>query len=790
MYLEVPRWVHQPIRQFQVTRAFLLLLPAATAAGGCSKSTVAIQVEPDAGYQDPMRIGPQLRSRLNAAVAERGAGYVPRTRHLTPDGKPRYTNRLVLESSPYLLQHAHNPVNWFAWGDEPFRIARELGRPVFLSVGYSTCHWCHVMEEESFEDEEVATMLNEHYVPIKVDREERPDVDAVYMTAVQAITGQGGWPMSVWLTPSRQPYFAGTYFPARDGDRGTHAGFLTLLAELLREYESDGDSVAVQAEQIADAVRQLMSSSASEPVDARLVLERADKIATRQFDEAWGGVRGAPKFPSSFPSRLLLRRHYRTGQAASLQMALHTLRRMAEGGMHDQVGGGFHRYSVDRHWLVPHFEKMLYDNALLTQAYLDGYQASGDDGLARVAQRILDYVGREMTAPNGGFYSATDADSVTPTGEREEGYYFTWTPAELDAALGSERAKLATDYFGATAAGNFEGRSILHAPESPNAVAACLGLQPQKLEARVAQLRDQLLAARQQRPPPLRDEKIQTSWNGLMIGALARGAQVLGEPRYAQGASRAAERLLLGLRPEGRLAHNLTDGRLRGPAFADDYAFLAAGLVDLFEATQELRWLREAMALMQVLEREYADRAHGGYFLTANDHERLLAREKPGHDGATPSANSVALLTLLRLAEITEDAAWHRRADRTLRAFGTDVRARPHAFSEMLLGVDFWLGPVKQIAIVVPDGSGPPLAMAEPFLQILNRTFLPNRVVAVSSQSELHARAEIIPWLRRRTAKNGRPTAYLCEQGRCQLPTTDPAEFGRQLRNGTIRIVE
>ena len=767
-----------------------MLLPPEDVSPRRSETTGKSDGDAGPGGFDTVMVNDELRSRMAAAIAARGPEYAPRTRHVTSDGRPRFTNRLILESSPYLVQHAHNPVSWFPWGDEAFETARRLGRPVFLSVGYSTCHWCHVMETESFEDEEVARVLNEHYVPIKVDREERPDVDSIYMTAVQAISGRGGWPMSVWLTADRRPFFAGTYFPARDGDRGAHFGFLTLLHELLREYLRDPQQVTEQAQQIADAVRQLMAGRAALEVDPEQVLERATKVAALQFDQTWGGVRGAPKFPSSFPSRLLLRRHRRTGREEELQMSLHTLRRMAEGGIWDQIGGGFHRYSVDRSWLVPHFEKMLYDNALLTVAYLEGYQASGDHGLARVAERILDYVARDMTAPSGGFYSATDADSATPGGNRAEGYYFTWTPTELDEALGLEDGRLAAELFGVTRESTFEGRNVLRAPARLDEVANRLGLQPDRLEARARTIREVLFRVRQQRHPPLRDDKIQTSWNGLMISAFAHGALALGQSRHAQRAGAAAELLLTELRPRGRLVHSLTHGQVGGPAFAEDYAFLAAGLVDLFEASGEMHWLEEATSLMQVLEQSFCDPDHGGYFLTADDHESLLVREKPAHDGATPSANSVALLTLLRLAELTEDATWKRRAERTLRAFGSDLRERPQAMSEMLLAVDFWRGPALQIAIVVPDDAGPPAVAAKPFLDVVGRTFLPHRVLALSRESEVGARARIIPWLGGRTLQGGRPTAYVCEQGRCQLPTTDPATFERQLGSGPDRVAE
>jgi uncharacterized protein YyaL (SSP411 family) len=731
-----------------------------------------------------MSITPELRARLDAALREKGPEYVPRTRHVTAAGAPRYTNRLILESSPYLLQHAHNPVSWFAWSDEPFQLARDTNRPVFLSVGYSTCHWCHVMEQESFEDEEIARLLNEHYVPIKVDREERPDVDSVYMTAVQALTGGGGWPMSVWLTPDRRPFFAGTYFPPRDGVRGARIGLHTLLQELLRQYHADPAGISRQASQVAAAVRQLLTPDGSTAAVGSEAIDSVVGTARLRFDSRWGGSRGAPKFPSSFPVRMLLRHHRRTGDARSLSMAIETLQHMSEGGIYDHVGGGFHRYSVDARWLVPHFEKMLYDNALLAVAYLEGFQASGEQRLARVARETLDYVAREMTAPDGGFYSATDADSLTPSGHRQEGYYFTWTAAELRQTVGAELARAVIAYYGVEPRGNFEGRNILHTPRQLSEVAGELGVSPERLEISLTEARQRLLEARSRRPPPLRDEKILASHNGLMLSAFAQGALVLNEPHYARVAARAAGFLLSGLLHQGRLRHSITSGQAGGSAFAEDYAFLAAGLLDLFEATQRPRWLAAAASLMEELERHHGDSVAGGYYLTPHDHEQLLAREKPGYDGAAPSANSVALLSLARLAELTDRASWRERAESTLRAFGTGISERPHAFSEMLLGVDFLVSPAKQIVIVLPSDHGRARRPdpAEPLLGVLRRTFLPNRVLLVGTEEQIAADlAELAPWASNRPARNGRATAYVCERGACQLPTTDPATFERQL---------
>ena len=468
-----------------------------------------------------------LTGRIEAMWRKRGDAYHPRTHHMDANGTPRYTNRLFLESSPYLLQHAHNPVQWFPWGDEAFAMARRLKRPVLLSVGYSTCHWCHVMEAESFEDEEIAAVINASYVPVKVDREERPDLDSVYMSAVQAVAGRGGWPMTVWLTPDGLPFYGGTYFPARDGDRGQPVGFLTLLRKVAESYVARHPVVERAANELAGAVRQMLTPPAGDHLPPASLLQRAVDTAKTRFDKVNGGTIGAPKFPSGLPIRLLLDHHRRTGDPAALGMATLTLSRMADGGMNDQVGGGFHRYSTDVAWRVPHFEKMLYDNALLVPMYIEGWQATGAPRFRDVIRTTLAYVAREMTAPDGSFYTATDADSLTPDGRRDEGYFFTWTPGEIEAALPPEAAQLAKAVYGVTREGNFEGRNVLFRPTSLQAVAADLKIAEADLAERMAAINRALYAERAQRPAPLLDNKILTAWNGLMISTFARAGRHL-----------------------------------------------------------------------------------------------------------------------------------------------------------------------------------------------------------------------------------------------------------------------
>ena len=736
-----------------------------TAFGGCSSCARGNQPVADASSAAPAT-SPELRARLREAARARGVAYLPRTRHKQADGSPTYTNRLVLESSPYLLQHAHNPVDWFPWGDEAFDTARRLGRPVLLSIGYSTCHWCHVMEEESFEDQEIANYLNANYVAIKVDREERPDLDSIYMSALQAMTSGGGWPMTMWLTPDRQPFYGGTYFPAHDGERGARLGFLSSLKKLEGTYHTDPKSVAESAAELTRAVRDHAAPASAGSTSAAAVLDAAAAQYRGRFDPVNGGTRGAPKFPSSLPIRFLLRDARRNPGSDSLKMATTTLEHLASGGIHDQIGGGFHRYSTDATWLVPHFEKMLYDTALLARAYLEAYQVTRRDDFAAVARDILAYVERDLGAPDGGFYSASDADSLTPAGKREEGWFFTWTPAEVEKALGPESARLASAYWAITPAGNFEGRSI---PSTP------LPAAPAQ-RAALAAARETLRLARSARPLPARDEKILTSWNGLMISAYARASLVLAEPKHAARAERAADLVLRVLRKDGRLLRTVKEAK--SAAYLDDYAFLVAALLDLHEATGTLRWLEEAVALDAVVAAHYEDPA-GGFFLTSDDQEKLLARDKPAYDGAEPSGLSVQVANLLRLAEITTRDTYRQRAERAVRSVGNTLAASPTSLSELLIALDFQADVPKEIVIVTPASR----AEAEPFLAKLRETFLPNAVLLVVPEGEPLAKLEAIsPLVSSKIAKGGKVTAYVCEKQACELPTSDPEVFARQLR--------
>ncbi|EXI78806.1 MAG: Thioredoxin-related protein [Candidatus Accumulibacter appositus] len=717
----------------------------------------------------------ELANTLSEAIARRGPGHVARTHHLDEQGRPRFTNRLALETSPYLLQHAHNPVNWFPWGEEAFAEARRLGRPVFLSIGYSTCHWCHVMEAESFEDEEIARFLNQHYVAVKVDREERPDVDAVYMSAVQQLTGSGGWPMSVWLTAAREPFFAGTYFPPRDGLRAGSRGFLSLLGALSETFHRDPDRVGKAAAALVEAVRQDMQGtaaantpSATKELPARQLIDATIAHYKASFDGEHGGLQRAPKFPSHVPVRLLLRYVRRTGDREALHMATLTLEKMAAGGLYDQLGGGFHRYSTDAQWLLPHFEKMLYDNALLVVAYAEAFQLSGRADFARVARETCDYVLREMTDSDGAFYSATDADS-----EGEEGRFFVWTEDEIRhelAPLGSKTTRLFLEHYDVRPGGNWEGSNILNVPQADEARWAALG------EARAL-----LYEARARRLPPLRDDKILAAWNGLMISALAVAGRILDEPRYLAAAKRAADFVLTRLRStDDELQRSYKDAQARQAAFLDDHAFLAAGLIDLYEASFEARWLAEALTLAQATERLFADPT-GGWFMSSARHETLIAREKPAYDGAEPSGTSVALMNALRLGVFTGDDHWRKIAERGLHAHAQVLRERPIAMTEALLALDFLADTPLEIAIVWPDGVADAADAAAPLLTVLRRTYLPSRAIAGGPESAIEALAETVAFVRGKVAQDGRPTAYVCRQGRCELPVTDAAALSAQL---------
>ncbi|NOX68283.1 MAG: thioredoxin domain-containing protein [Gammaproteobacteria bacterium] len=719
-----------------------------------------------------------LRSKIEVELAARDDAGSPRTKHLQANGRAIFTNRLILEASPYLQQHAHNPVNWYPWGDEAFAAAQQQGKPVLLSVGYSTCHWCHVMEDESFDNLEIATYLNRNYIAIKVDREQRPDIDSIYMAAVQALSGRGGWPMTVWLTADREPFFGGSYFPPYDGDRGVSEGFLTLLQSLRGVYEERRDDVGAASMQLMEAVRRRVVPPAGDLVPGEEVFSQAFDTLENSYDPFNGGLQMTQKFPSNLPIRYLLRYYRRSANSDALHMAEKTLRSMAAGGIYDQVGGGFHRYATDPDWLVPHFEKMIYDNALLAMAYLEAYQVSGDEDFARVSRDLLRYATRDMRASSGAFYTASDADSKTPSGDTQEGWFFTWSAQEIDSVLSKTEAAVVREFYGITDAGELEGRNVLHVTQSPAELAAKMELDEDAVKKAIASAREKLYRVRSGRPAPFRDKKILAAWNGLMISAFARAALDLGNDDYLATASRAARFILDNMQHEGRLLRMYTDGAASGNSYADDYAFFVQALLDLYEASGDIDWFVQAVRLEGVMADEFEDKVDGGFFLSSITSEALLAREKSGFDGSVPSANSIAILNLLRLYEFTSDDVYRRRAEKALTFFGLVLKRSPAALPEMLQALDFFHGEAREIVIVTANER----ADAEPYLRLLGKTFFPNHVlVVVQDGRELERHAEHIPLLEGKTALRGKTTVYVCEQGICELPTSDTATFAAQI---------
>jgi hypothetical protein len=670
------------------------------------------------------------------------------------------------------LQHAYNPVDWHPWGEEALARAQREDKPILLSIGYSACHWCHVMEHETFENPEIARFMNEHFVNIKVDREERPDLDELYMTAVQLLTGQGGWPLNLFLTPDRKPFFGGTYFPPED--RQGRPGFLTILQRVAQVYRENRGAVSEQAERLTHQLQQIAARSSVE----RLGLLTADLIrqaylaAMQTFDPERGGFGTAPKFPHSLELSLFLRHWKRTGDPDALHIVEHTLEKMARGGIYDQLGGGFHRYSTDARWLIPHFEKMLYDNALLVWTYLEAYQATHKGLYRRIVEETLAYVLREMTSPEGGFYATQDADSA-----EGEGAFFAWTRSEIKTVLGEKDSERACEFFGVSDTGNFEhSKSVLHLPYAPEEFAARAHLTPSELEAWSAHVKTALFVARERREKPATDTKIITAWNGLMISGFARAHQVLADERYLRAAEQAARFCLTHLKQDGRLLRRYKDDQAQLTAYLEDYACLIAALVDLYEASFALSWLKEAIALSHVMIAQFWDERAGGFFFTSHDHEPLVVRTKSAYDGATPSGNSAAVLALLRLAELTDRRELREKAEQTLRAFRDLLEQSPGGFSHLLCALDFYLGPVKQIAIA----GRPSDPKVQQNLRLIHGRWIPNKVIALADPTEIEC-SDILPWLQGKTCTARDATVYVCENYACRAPVTEPSELEKVL---------
>jgi uncharacterized protein len=702
--------------------------------------------------------------------------------------KPMHTNRLIHEKSPYLLQHAHNPVDWYAWGPEAFEAARQQDKPIFLSIGYSTCHWCHVMERESFENEQIAALLNKYFVAIKVDREERPDVDRIYMAYVQTTTGGGGWPMSVWLTPDLKPFLGGTYFPPEN--RYGRAGFPALLQRVAEAWRTDREKIVQSSNEVLAHLEQASEVIPAGGLDPN-ALQAGFLQFRRSFDSRFGGFGSEPKFPRPVTHNFLLRYFARAHNEEARDMVLATLRAMAKGGIHDQLGGGFHRYSVDERWFVPHFEKMLYDQAQLAISYLEAYQITHDDFFAGVARRIFDYVLRDMTDQDGGFYSAEDADSVIDPAKPElkgEGAYYVWTHAEIAHLLEEPAASWFSYRYGVGPQGNvesdphdeFAGKNILFQAHTAEETAQRFSVPVAEVERGLAGASEKMLAARSKRVRPHLDDKVLTAWNGLMISALAKGGVILSEPRYSAAAARAAQFIL------NRMYHAKTGLLLRRyrqqdaaiPGLLDDYALFTQALLDLYETQFDVRYLETSINLADKQSDLFEDRERGGFFSTAAGDASLLIRMKDDYDGAEPSGNSVAALNLLRLAQMTGRQDFRESAERTLQAFASRINPVPSAVPQMLVAYEFNLTTPKQI-ILVGDRS---TAQSREMLRVLHTRFVPDCIVLFVDEGSRKTLAGYLPIIETMSADHGGTAAYVCENYTCKLPTADPDKFAELLQ--------
>ena len=693
-----------------------------------------------------------------------------RCRWGTERGNP-VPNRLINETSPYLQQHAHNPVDWYPWGEEALQRARGEDKPILLSIGYSACHWCHVMERESFEDPEIAGIMNQHFVNIKVDREERPDLDSIYMNAVQALTGSGGWPMTVFLTPKGKPFYGGTYFPP-DDSRGM-PGFPRVLLGVSEAYRSRRGDVLQTTQKLVGHLQHLTQGFRSGELLTPDMIHQSYRALAQSFDFQDGGFGSAPKFPQPMTYEFSLHYYHLAGNPAALEMVDLTARRMATGGIYDQVGGGFHRYSTDAHWLVPHFEKMLYDNALLSRLYLHTYQATGDPLFRRIAEETLDYVLREMTGPLGGFFSSQDADS-----EGEEGKFFLWTEDQIHQALGPDDGALAASYFGVTESGNYEGSNILNVPRDAGSLAAEAGMSLEELAEAIDRAKATLLEVRERRVHPARDEKVLSAWNGLMMKSFAEAASILGREAYRRAAVANASFLLEALKKEGRLLRTFRDGRAHLNGYLEDYAFLADGLLSLYEATFDPRWLEEARSLAEGMIELFWDEGDAGFYDTGKDHETLVVRPRDVFDNATPCGSSVAVDMLLHLSILTGNSEYSRIGTAALRSVQPYLAQAPMGMGHWLCALDFYLSTPREVAIV----GSPSDPATRSLLEVVHGRYLPNKVLAGADPSQSPQLSQDMPLLEGRGMSDGKPTAYVCQNYVCQLPVTEPDALAGQLK--------
>jgi hypothetical protein len=698
-----------------------------------------------------------------------------------PDSREQKTNRLAAEKSPYLLQHAHNPVDWYPWGEEAFNKAKQDDKPIFLSIGYSTCHWCHVMERESFEDPQVAELMNEAFIPIKVDREERPDIDSIYMSVCQAVTGRGGWPLSIMMTPDRKPFMAATYIPKES--RYGMAGMLDLVPAVSSMWSKKREELLANADDIVSAISGSMRESTGGPGLDENTLERAYQMLRNGFDPANAGFGTAPKFPTPHHLTFLLRYWKRSEEPMALEMVKGTLRAMRMGGIYDHVGFGFHRYSTDSRWLVPHFEKMLYDQALIAITLVETYQVTRDPLYRENAEEIFRYVLRDMRSSEGGFYSAEDADS-----EGEEGKFYLWTEEELAEVLGEVDAKLIKEIFMTSPEGNFldeasrtrNGRNILHMRERQREIAVRRGDNYEVLRRSYEDSRRKLFEHRERRVHPAKDDKIMTDWNGLMIAALAKAARAFEEPAYAREAATTADFLLSRmLDPEGKLFHRFREGEVAVEAFLDDYAFLIWGLTELYQATFNIEYLKNALYLNDQLLARFRDNVHGGFFHTAEDSEKLILRSKEIYDGAIPSGNSVCALNLLQLGRITGNIDLENKAYEIMQLFSGQVSRMPIGYTQLLCALDFAVGPSREIVVV----GDPESIETQGIISDINKEFIPNKVVILKPAGKDEEISAIARYVSDMGMKDGRTTVHICQNYNCNLPSSDREEILRQLKD-------
>jgi uncharacterized protein YyaL (SSP411 family) len=688
-------------------------------------------------------------------------------------------NKLIYEKSPYLLQHAYNPVNWYPWGEEAFEKARNEDKPVFLSIGYSTCHWCHVMEKESFEDEEVAGLMNQYFVSIKVDREERPDLDGIYMLVCQMITGSGGWPLSIIITPDKKPFYAGTYFPKED--RFGRMGMLSLIPGIYKVWKNQREEILKSVNEISSALNSSLTKQTVKEINEN-VLDKAFNYFSNQFDIENGGFGTSPKFPTPHNVLFLLRYWKRKNSKKALEMVEKTLECMYRGGIYDHIGFGFHRYSTDKIWLVPHFEKMIYDQALLVNAYIEAFQATKKEFYKNAAEEVLNYVLRDMTSPAGGFYSAEDADS-----EGEEGKFYLWTKEEIERILTGEDLSLALNLFCVREEGNWfdqvqeknTGTNILHLTKDLESIADELNIDKIMLKEKKKILREKLFAVREKRIHPFKDTKILTDWNGLMISALSKAAQVFEKNEYYLAAEKAACSILKNLfNDDGRLLHRYKDGESSIPANADDYAFFVQGLLDLYEAGFNSSYLKTAIDLNDDLIKYFWDERDGGFYFTPSDGEKLLIRQKEIYDGAVPSGNSVAILNLLRTGRITGNSDYDKKASLIIKFFSAMIENAPQAFTQVLAALDFAFGPSKEIII----SGEKDLPETKEMLKVLRGKYIPNKVIIFNSKEK--DQMEIIsPLLREYTPQSNQTAVYICEDYKCSMPVTSVEQLNKLLKS-------